>query len=275
MDLAGTKPWWPLGDLPQMGEAVRHWLSTNWDHSVTVGEWWDRLAAAGLTVPTWQRAHGGLGATTPLQHVIEQELAAASTIAPPVDGAGVRVVGPAVRQFAGHDLAQRWLEPIIRGRSSWAVLLSEPDRPDPLDAETRIRTQWEKVTLSGQKLMQPDAQDPTHAVVVVRSNPEGGRKGLACVMISLDHSGVSVEDGLVSFDDVQLGVDDLLGPMDQGWSVVKVMTPYFERSLAGRIRRGMVHVTPGTAAGQLGRTVGDVLSSAPPPPPTPVDRRQH
>jgi alkylation response protein AidB-like acyl-CoA dehydrogenase len=275
MDLAGTKPWWPLGDLPQMGEAVRHWLSTNWDPSITVGEWWDRLAAAGLTVPTWQRAHGGLGATTPVQHVIEQELAAAHTVAPPVDGVGVRVVGPAVRQFAGHDLAQRWLEPIIRGRSSWAVLLAEPDRPDPLAAEARIRTQWDNITLSGQKVMHAEATDPTHAVVVVRSNAEGGRKGLACVMLALDHGGVSVHDDLVSFDDVKLTTDDLLGPIDQGWSVVKVMTPYFERSLAGRIRRGMVHVTPGTVAGQLVRTVGEVVSSTPFPPPTPVDRRQH
>jgi alkylation response protein AidB-like acyl-CoA dehydrogenase len=274
MDLAGTKPWWPLGDLPQMGEAVRHWLSMNWDHSLTVGEWWDRLAAAGLTVPTWQRAHGGLGATTPFQHAIEEELAAAHTVAPPVDGVGIRVVGPAVRQFAGHDLAQRWLEPIIRGRTAWTVLLAEPDRPDPLAAEARIRTQWETIHLSGQKLMQPDAVHPTHAVVVVRSNPEGGRKGLSCVMIALDHLGVSVHDGLVTFDDVQLTAHDLLGPVDQGWAVVKVMTPYFERSLAGRIRRGMVHVPPGTAAGQLGRSVGDVVNSAPPFPPPSVERRQ-
>jgi alkylation response protein AidB-like acyl-CoA dehydrogenase len=154
------------------------------------------------------------------------------------------------------------------------VLLGEPDRPDPLAAETRIRTQWEKVTLTGQKLMQPDAVHPTHAVVVVRSNAEGGRKGISCVMTALDQQGVTVHDGLVTFDDVQLTSDDLLGPMDQGWAVVKVMTPYFERSLAGRIRRGMVHVPPGTAAGQLERTVGEVLSSTPLPPPTPVDRRQ-
>jgi alkylation response protein AidB-like acyl-CoA dehydrogenase len=275
MDLSGTKPWWPLGDVEQMGDAVRHWLTNKWDPSITVGEWWDRLAAAGLSVPTWQRAHGGLGATLPFQHAIEQELANAHTVAPPVDCVGIRVVGPALRQFANHDLLQRWLEPTLRGRSSWAVLLGEPGRPDSLHAECRSRTQWEKLTVNGVKQMQPDAVHPTHAVVVTRSNDDGGRKGLSCVLVALDHSGISMDDsGAITFDDVQLTTDDVLGLPDQGWAVVKVMAPYFERSLAGRIRRGMVHVAPGTAAGQLGRPVGEVVSSAPWHPPTPVDRRQ-
>jgi alkylation response protein AidB-like acyl-CoA dehydrogenase len=274
MDLTGTKPWWPLGDNDQMGEAVRHWLSSHWDTSITVGEWWDRLAAAGLTVPTWQRAHGGLGATTPIQHAIERELAAARTVAPPVAGVGVRVVGAAVRQFAPLDQAQSVLEPIIRGRSAWAVLLQEPERPDPLDAQCRLKVQQFGLVLSGVKQLGPDAVHPTHAVVVARSNDDGGRKGLSCVVVALDHSGVTVHDGLVTFDDAKLTTDSLLGTQDQGWAVVKVMKPYFERSLAGRIRRGMVHVPVGTAAGQLGRNVGEVVSSTPSPPPTQVERRQ-
>jgi alkylation response protein AidB-like acyl-CoA dehydrogenase len=41
----------------------------------------ERLASAGLAVPTWNRSHGGLATTAQVQQVVEQELAAAGTIA--------------------------------------------------------------------------------------------------------------------------------------------------------------------------------------------------
>ena len=100
MDLTATRPWWPLGDMSQMREALQYWISNNWDESITVGAWWERLASAGLAVPTWNRSHGGLASTAQVQQVVEDELAAAGTIAPPLAGAGVRLVGPILRQFA-------------------------------------------------------------------------------------------------------------------------------------------------------------------------------
>jgi alkylation response protein AidB-like acyl-CoA dehydrogenase len=274
MDLTGTKPWWPLGDTEQMGDAVRHWLSKHWDAGITVGEWWDHLAAAGLTVPTWQRAHGGIGATTQIQTAIERELAAAHTVAPPVSGVGVRVVGPAVRQFASHEQMPGLIGPMIRGRASWCVLLHEPDGRDPLTATCRLTRDWSSITVSGHKSITDNTAHPTHALLVTRSTEEGGRKGITCVVTSLDQPGISIQDSTVTFDSVKLPHEAVLGEQDQGWAVVKVITPYFERSLAGRIRRGMVHVEPGTAAGNLERKVGDVISSTPFPPPAPVDRRQ-
>ena len=60
--------------MDQLREALRFWISKNWDTSITVGEWWERLASAGLAVPTWNRSHGGLAATSQVQQVIEEEL---------------------------------------------------------------------------------------------------------------------------------------------------------------------------------------------------------
>ncbi len=275
MDLAASRPWWPLGDLEQMGDAMRHWLSQHWDTSITVGEWWERLATAGLTVPTWQRAHGGLAATTPVQSVIERELGAAHTVAPPVDGTGIRVVGPALRQFATADQVTALLPPLITGLHSWTVLLQEPGEPNPQKATCRVEIGWNGITLSGTKAMTQGESSPDHALVFARSNDEGGRRGLTSVIVDLATSGVAMNDGVVTFDGVRLPAEAMLGPQDQGWEVAKVVTPYFERSLAGRIRRGVVHVEPGPNAGNLERVVAEVLTSAPATAPAVEDRRRH
>lgn len=274
MELTGTKTWWPLGDLEQMRDAVRYWIANNWQLDLTVAEWWRRLAEAGLTVPTWQRTQGGLNASSNVQNIIERELAAAGTVAPPVSCAGVRVVGPTLRQFAQVAQAVRWLPPIVRGETAWVVLSAEPDRPDVGDTQCRLDMLRGLHTLTGTKVMPVDAGSPTHALVVARTADLPGRKGLSCVVVPLRFPGVTVTDGgTVTFDDVTLIPDDMLANPNQGWAVMKVVLSYVERSLSGRIRRGMVHVEPGTAAGNLERVVGEVISSAPAPTQSPADRR--
>ena len=45
---------------------VQAWVDANWDTSITVREWWRRLADAGYAYPSWPALLGGggsLGAT--------------------------------------------------------------------------------------------------------------------------------------------------------------------------------------------------------------------
>jgi len=257
--------------MEQMREALRYWLTHNWDTSITVGEWWDRLASAGLAVPTWNRSHGGLATTAQVQQVIEQELSAAGTIAPPLAGDGVRLMGPVLRQFATAEQAEEVLPALLTGQHLWTVLLTEPGTDDPQETACTSTFDWKYVTLTGVKTCTDDAA--THALAVTRSTDLPGRKGLTCVLVELDDQGVSAEPGIVRFDGLRLSHEHVLGPRDGGWSVVKTILPYLERSLAGRIRRGLVNVEPGTAAGNLDRTVADVLASHQPPPQPSHNRR--
>ncbi|MDP2289950.1 MAG: acyl-CoA dehydrogenase family protein [Actinomycetota bacterium] len=272
MDLTASRPWWPLGDMDQMRDALRYWIAHNWDTSITVAEWWDRLASSGLAVPTWNRSHGGLAATAQVQQVIEQELAAAGTIAPPLAGAGVRLVGPILRQFASAEQALEVLPPLLTGRHLWTVLLTEPGSDDPADTACAAAVDWKYITVSGVKTCTDDGA--THAVLLARTADLPGRKGLSCTLLDLADPGITKEPGLVRLEGVKVNESQLLGPRDGGWAVVKTILPYLERSLAGRIRRGLVNIEPGVAAGNLDRTVGDVLAAHRATPPPQVDRRQ-
>ncbi len=271
MDLTASRPWWPLGDMDQMREALQYWIANNWDAAITVGTWWERLASAGLAVPTWNRSHGGLAATAQVQQVVEDELAAAGTIAPPLAGAGVRLVGPILRQFATPEQAAEVLPALLTGKHLWTVLLNEPGSEDPRDTACTATFDWKYLTIDGAKTCDHDGA--THAVVLARSADLPAHKGLTCLLLDLATEGVTSEPGVVRFNEVRISPDRVLGGRDRGWAVVKTILPYLERSLAGRIQRGLVNIEPGTLAGNLDRTVGDVLAGHLLTDAPPVDRR--
>ncbi len=254
-----------------MREALQYWISNNWDTSITVGAWWDRLASAGLAVPTWNRSHGGLAATAQVQQVVEEELAAAGTIAPPLAGAGVRLVGPILRQFATPEQADEVLPALLTGQHLWTVLLNEPGGDNPKDTACTATFDWKYITINGAKTCNHDGA--TNAVVLGRSAELPGSKGLTCLLIDLAADGVTTEPGMVRFTDVRVTPDCVLGERDNGWAVVKTILPYLERSLAGRIQRGLVNIEPGVLAGNLDRPVGEVVEAHQPPMAPPVDRR--
>ena len=259
MDLTAPRPWWPLGDTDQLRDALRSWISTNWDTSISVGDWWERLASAGLAAPTWNCSHGGLGATAQAQRIIEEELAAAGTIAPPLAGAGVRLVGPILRQFATVQQTAELLPTMLTGQHLWTLLLNEPGSDEPKDTACTATFDWKYVTVDGVKSCEHDGA--TRAVVLTRSAELQGHKGLTCLLFDLTSEGITTHDGLGRFDGARVTHDRVLGDRDSGWAVVKTILPYLQRSLAGRIQRGLVDIKPGSVAGNLDRTVADVLAS--------------
>ena len=257
--------------MGQMREALQYWIANNWDTSITVGAWWDRLAQAGLSAPTWNRSHGGLATTAQVQQVVEEELAAAGAIAPPLAGAGVRLVGPILRQFASPEQAAEMLPAMLTGQSLWTVLLTEPGSDDPKETACTATFDWKYVTVNGVKSCEHNGA--THALLLARSADLPARKGLTCLLLDLAEEGISSEPGLVRFEGARFSHEWVMGERDNGWAVVTTILSYLERSLAGRIQRGLVNIEPGVVAGNLDRTVADVLANRQQMAPPSVDRR--
>lgn len=257
---------WPVLDPTAFRNAVRHWITANWATGITVREWWRRLADAGLTVPTWSTALGGIGATTTVQQIVEQELGRIATIAPPLAGVGVHLVGPALRQH-GTDEQRRLLLPgILDGTANWCLLFHEPSDGDDtleVDAEAaRAATGW---TIDGIKLS-TDADLADRGLMLARTDPDSvGRDGLTCFLLSLDQPTISAQrlasgGSVVVCRGATAGAADMLGEPGTGWQVAQTVFAHQQTSLAGRIRRGLIDVPSGTKAGNLDRTTGDVLT---------------
>ena len=261
MDLAGQRPRWPIADPEEFRAELKLWLLENWDLEITIAEWWDRLARTGLTAPTWPRSQGGLAATTAVQGVIEEELASIGAIAPPVMGLGIRMVGAAIRQFATSEQFEQVIPRLLTGQNLWTALVTEPGSDDPSTAACRAEFDWKYVTINGTKSC-PDLS-ATHAIMLARSAAEStGRDGLTWLIVELEYQPVDAARGSIEFRGVRLLHDRVLGARDDGWAIAKAILPFNERSFAGRIRRGLIHVEGGAKAGNLHRIVGEVVSEA-------------
>lgn len=250
-------PWWPLGDLDQFRDAVQNWLAHNWSTDIAVGDWWRRLAHSGLAVPTWDRAHGGLGATTLVQSIVEQELASIGAIAPPTGDPSAHVVGPALRQFASEEQLNALLPPLLEGTDLWALLLFDPCTTDPAATAVRAELDWKWVTVSGDK--QCSQSSANRGLLLARTSGEG-EDGLTWLLVDVDNAACVVSDGVMHIGPIRMTLDRVLGEPDRGWPIARSVLPYLDYSLSGRIRRGLVNVLPGRAAGNLDRLVSDLLA---------------
>ncbi len=274
---------WPVGDTERFRTAVRHWITANWATGITVREWWRRLADAGLSVPTWSVPLGGIGATTTLQQIVESELARIRTVAPPLAGAGVHLVGPILRQFGTVEQQSSLLRGIIDGTSNWCVLIDEPEvvtgSPEITSSAARVPGSPGAWSVDAVKITS-DADLADHALVLVRTDPQhSGRAGISCFLLDLGQPTVNVQrltGGTTVVVARGAGVrdDDLVGELGDGWTVAQTVFAHQRTSLAGRIRRGLVEVPSGAKAGHLDRTTGDALTYAPTPPAPTHERRR-
>jgi alkylation response protein AidB-like acyl-CoA dehydrogenase len=264
-------PAWPVDDMGEFRARLARWIDESWDPSITVREWWRRLADAGLTMPTWPRTAGGISAPTAIQQLIERELATRGLIGPPLAGAGLREVGPALRQHGTGDQRERFLDPLMRGECTWCVLLEEHDA-DLSDIETRGKEDGTAFELTGGKVWTRDVAGADWAfVLAVTDRKAHVKRRMTCFAVDMGQDAITVDSTgvkprLVRFDRAVAHRRDAIGGIGAGWAVAQTVLAYRDKSLAGRIRRGVVTVAPGAGAGNLDRTVAEAIASFEPRP---------
>ena len=79
---------------------VQAWVDANWDTSVTVREWWRRLADVGYAYPTWPLGLGGREASRREASVISGVLARNGVIGPPVGAVAATLAAPTLLELA-------------------------------------------------------------------------------------------------------------------------------------------------------------------------------
>lgn len=257
-------PEWDLNNPNEMSAQLDAWLADNWQQDITLREWWQRLADAGLTVPTWPKIFGGLNSTTVTQQLVEEALKRVGAVAPPLVDDGIRLVGPALRQHATPRQAERYVPSLVNGTEPW-VLLFDESADDPMtDIQATATIEWNTSTLNGTKYCRSAIGHARWGLFLCRTDKTTtGTKGLSCFAVDLHHAGVSFPGpNSVAIRAIKVANDDnLIGAEGDGWSVVKTVLPYQQRSLAGRIRRGLVLAIGGERAGNLDRTVGALIES--------------
>jgi alkylation response protein AidB-like acyl-CoA dehydrogenase len=128
------------------------------------------------------------------------------------------------------DLAGRHLAAVLRGDEVWCQGFSEPDTGSDLAAlRTRAHRDDDGWVINGRKIWTSQATAATRCVALVRTGaPESRHRGLSMFLVDLDTPGVTVrpiramtgrdEFGEVTFEDVRVVSDRLIGHDGDGWS---------------------------------------------------------
>jgi alkylation response protein AidB-like acyl-CoA dehydrogenase len=186
---------------------------------------------AGWIQPTWPREHGGrsLG----LRDAMEIRIEAAMRSAPKLPNiAGPNVAAPGIRQFGTPAQIERLLVPLLRGDEWWALGMSEPEAgSDFAGLRTRAERDGDVFRVNGHKIWTTQAHESRWCTLYARTDPDAPKhRGISCLILDMHSPGVKVEPIRMAsisdetfcevfLDDVEVPVENLLGPVNGGWNV--------------------------------------------------------
>jgi alkylation response protein AidB-like acyl-CoA dehydrogenase len=189
-----------------------------------------KLIETGYVMPHWPKPWGrDAGAVEQL--VVEQEFANAGIRRPAYSITGWVIL--TLIQHATEDQIARWVPPALRQDIIWCQLFSEPDAGS--DAAgiktrgTRVDGGW---TVTGQKVWTSGAHYSGMGLATVRTDPAAPKhNGITTMVIDMHAPGVEVrpikmpsgnsEFNEVFFTDVFVPDDDVVGPVDGGWTIAR------------------------------------------------------
>jgi alkylation response protein AidB-like acyl-CoA dehydrogenase len=190
------------------------------------------LAREGLLTIGWPQEYGGGGAGLWVQTVIREEMWAHYE---PRGSQymGLNWAGPAIMRFGTDQQKAQWLPRIAAGEVNWCQGFSEPEAGSDLASlRTRAVPDGEGWRINGQKIWTSYAQDADVCFLAVRTgSPESRHRGITIFLVPMERAGIEVRgiDSLMGHNhinevfltEVRVGPEDLLGPVDGGWSVIR------------------------------------------------------
>jgi len=250
-----------MNDLAKFRAETREWLEANcpagarghgqipWgSRSIELEPdarlWLERMAERGWTVPTWPREYGGADLGRDEYTVLIDELKRIDARTP-LTGRGVNYIGPTILELGSDEQKARWLPGIARGEGGWAMGYSEPGAGSDLASlSMRAVLQGDHYVINGRKTWTSDAMDCDYIFVLVRTNPNRSKhEGISLVLVDMHQPGVQVRPirllsgaspfNETTFENAIARADDVIGGVDNGWTVGKRLLQYERSTHAG------------------------------------------
>jgi alkylation response protein AidB-like acyl-CoA dehydrogenase len=237
-----------------------------------------RMIDTGYVQPHWPKPWGR-EAKALEQLVIEEEFARAGVRRQDYGITGWIIL--TLIQHATEDQIERWVRPTLERKLVWCQLFSEPDAGSDAAGirtrATRVDGGWE---ITGQKVWTSGAQYSQRGLATVRTNPDAPKHaGITAVVIDMQAEGVDVRPlreatgasmfNEVFFDKVFVPDDDVVGAVDDGWTVARSTLGNERVSIGGGSGGGMWNVDvvdflrqSGGAHSHVERDVGEHVAEA-------------
>jgi alkylation response protein AidB-like acyl-CoA dehydrogenase len=258
------------GDL---AARVQAWVEANWDTSITIREWWLRLADAGYAYPTWPLGLGGSDASRRDAMTVTGVLAQNKLIGSPVGAMAATLAAPTLLEHATEVQLAELVRPIATGEAAWCQLFSEPGSGSDLaSVGTRAVRDGDEWVVTGQKVWNSSADSADFGMLLARTDVDVPKHaGITYFVIDMKQPGIAARplkqmNGASNFCEVFLTEarvrgDHVIGEVNGGWRVAQSTLFHERNSVAGGGLPGLVMARSGSG-GDLDRKVGEVLDRA-------------
>jgi alkylation response protein AidB-like acyl-CoA dehydrogenase len=154
------------------------------------------------------------------------------------------IILPTILDFGTEEQKQRYIPAALRGEELWVQFLSEPTGGSDLaGARTRATRDGDVYVLSGSKIWSSYAWKSDYAVCVCRTDWDAPKhRGLSVLIVKIHQPGIQIGqikhvDGTEEFcqeffDDVPIPADQILGRVNDGWTVASRLL-FHERAAVG------------------------------------------
>ncbi|KQP45490.1 acyl-CoA dehydrogenase family protein [Pseudorhodoferax sp. Leaf274] len=207
-------------------------------------ELFHRAGAAGLLCPTVPETHGGPGADRLYTAALLEEAARYSNIGLSF-AMHSDIVSNYLMHYGSEALQQAYLPRMVAGEVVGALAMTEPGGGSDVKAvrTTAVRDGGHYV-VSGSKTFISNATVCDMVVVVVKTDPRAGAKGVSLLVVDADSPGLtkgaplkkiglkSQDTGELFFDQVRVPVANLLGEENQGFAYLMRELPWERLQIA-------------------------------------------
>ena len=236
-------PAWKTDDLRLFEEEAGKFFSRElaphvekWRDQGVVDRWaWEKAGEAGLLCMSMPEEYGGAGGTFAHEQIfIEQQIAAG------VEGFGAGlhnvIVAPYILHYGTEEQKRRWLPKMASGELIGAIAMSEPGTGSDLQSvKTTAIKEGNQYVVNGQKTFITNGQSANLIIVVAKTDPGEGAKGVSLMVVETDDAdgfergrnlkklGNKAQDtSELFFSDVKIPTENLLGT-DEGQGFFQLM----------------------------------------------------
>src|SRR4051812_20905753 len=222
---------------PELQRAGRLMTSVYADHGASMA-WQAILHERGWAAPAWPVEFGGCDWSLTQHYIFTRESTLAG--APSLSPMGIRMVAHAIIRYGTPEQKDYFLPRILTGEVFFCQGYSEPEAGSDLAALSMAAVDdGAELVCTGSKIWTTHAREANWMFALVRTSRTAKKQqGITLVLIDMTSPGIQIRplvmtsgeeiQNQVFFDDVRVPKSNVLGEIDDGWTVAKYLLE-FER----------------------------------------------
>jgi len=201
-------------------------------------ELWRKAGDAGLLCFDVPEEYDGPGVTDFRYNVIVSEEQTRANVSGPGFSVHTDIIVPYLSSLGTEEQKRRWLPGCVSGEIITSIAMTEPGAGSDLQGvRTTAVDQGDHYLLNGSKTFISNGINADLVIVVARTDPEAGHKGISLLVVergmegfergrNLDKIGLHAQDTAeLSFTDVRVPKENLLGQEGEGFIYLMMNLP--------------------------------------------------